>query len=160
MTTFTIDSDNNITVFAEAPASADQGEAFWSEKELGKLTADWPASRLVETWNSFAGAAPFDDLKPVKKFTDRKAAVARIWKAIQRLTPAPAPQATPVAPKKAGSKKSAANGEERATKGRHRRARRQQESQSARTTSPARRSYPHGHYGGNRVAGPQRSRVH
>ena len=115
MTTFTIDSDDNITVFAEAPASADQGESFSSEKELGKLTADWPASRLVDTWNSFAGAAPFDDLKPVKKFTDRKAAVARIWKAIQRLTPAPAPEATPVASKKAPSKKSAVKGEGRAT---------------------------------------------
>jgi Protein of unknown function (DUF3489) len=53
-------------------------------------------SRLVETWNSFAGVAPFDDLKPVKKFMDRKAAVARIWKAIQRLSPDAAPQATPV----------------------------------------------------------------
>ena len=105
MITFTIDSDNNISAFAEAPAGADQTESFSSEKELAKLTADWPASRLIETWNSFAGAAPFDDLKPVKKFTDRKAAVARIWKAIQRLTP--------VAPKNAGPKKSAAKGEER-----------------------------------------------
>ncbi len=39
-------------------------------------------SRLIDTWNSFAGVAPFDDLKPVKKFTDRKAAVSRIWKAV------------------------------------------------------------------------------
>jgi hypothetical protein len=34
--------------------------------------------------------APFDDLKPVKKFTDRKTAVARTWRAVQRLVPAPA----------------------------------------------------------------------
>ena len=27
----------------------------------------------------FAGVARFDDLKPVKKFTNRKSAVARIW---------------------------------------------------------------------------------
>ena len=33
----------------------------------------------METWNSFAGVAPFDDLKPVKKFTSRKLAVTRIW---------------------------------------------------------------------------------
>ena len=115
MVTFTISEDNNIIAFAQTPAGADQTESFSSEKELAKLTADWPASRLIETWNSFAGAAPFDDLKPVKKFTDRKAAVARIWKAIQRLTPAPAPQATPVASKKAPSKKSAVKGEGRAT---------------------------------------------
>jgi hypothetical protein len=30
-------------------------------------------------------------LKPVKKFTDRKAALGRIWKAVQRLTLTPAP---------------------------------------------------------------------
>jgi hypothetical protein len=29
--------------------------------------------------------APFGDLKPVKKFTDRKTAVTRIWQAIQKL---------------------------------------------------------------------------
>jgi hypothetical protein len=39
----------------------------------------------VDTWNSFAGAAPFDELKPVKKFTSRKYAVARIWAAVARL---------------------------------------------------------------------------
>ena len=50
---------------------------------------------------------PFGDLKPVKKFTDRKTAVTRIWKAIQALTPAPAPEAAPVAPKKAKATKRA-----------------------------------------------------
>ena len=48
-----------------------ESQSFSKEKELAKLTAEWPASRLVETWNSFAGVAPYDDLKPVKKFTDR-----------------------------------------------------------------------------------------
>ena len=43
---------------------------------------------------------PFDELKPVNKFTDRKAAVARIWKAIQRLDAATAQHAAPSAPKK------------------------------------------------------------
>ena len=97
MTTFTIDKDNNITAHAEVPAGADQTQSFSTEKELAKLTAEWPASRLVETWNSFAGVAPFDDLKPVKKFTDRKAAVSRIWKAVQRLTPSVAPEEAPAA---------------------------------------------------------------
>jgi hypothetical protein len=45
----------------------------------------WPASRLVEIWNSFAGAPPFAELKEVKRFTDRKSAVTRIWTAAQRL---------------------------------------------------------------------------
>jgi hypothetical protein len=52
--------------------------------------------------------APFDDLKPVKKFTDRKAAVARIFKAVGRLSPEVAPQATPVGTERTRSKKSPA----------------------------------------------------
>jgi hypothetical protein len=59
----------------------------------------------VEIWNSFAGVVPFDSLRPVKKFTDRKTAVSRIWKAIQALAPAPAQHTAPVAPKKAKSSK-------------------------------------------------------
>lgn len=33
-----------------------------------------------------SGVAPFNDLKPIKKFTSRKVAVARIWLAVQRLS--------------------------------------------------------------------------
>src|SRR6202521_6051745 len=106
MSTFTIDAENNITALAGPATGTDQSQSFSNAKELAKLTAEWPASRLVDTWNSFAGVAPFDDLKPVKKFTSRKAAVTRIWQAVQRLSPDGAPQAAPVAPAKAGSKKS------------------------------------------------------
>jgi hypothetical protein len=95
--TFTIDSDNNITAHAAAPAAQDNLVVFASQKELSKATAEWPISRLVETWNSFAGAPPFGDLKPVKKFENRAKATTRIWAAIQKLEAAPAPQAaTPV----------------------------------------------------------------
>lgn len=52
--------------------------------------------------------APFDDLKPVKRFARRKAEVARIWEAVQRLSPDGAPQAEPVAPAKGKAKKSPA----------------------------------------------------
>jgi hypothetical protein len=42
--------------------------------------------RFVTVWNSFAGVAGFGtELKPVKKFQNRNIAVARIWKALQRL---------------------------------------------------------------------------
>ncbi len=99
MRLFTIDTDNNITAFPAADQIPEGQEHFASEKELAKLAANWPADRLVQVWNSFAGVAPFDDLKPIKKFTDRKTAVARVWKAIQRLDAAPAPQAAGVAPK-------------------------------------------------------------
>src|ERR1035437_3919898 len=86
MRTFIIDSDNNITIFAsqqQAKATDATGaEAFTSQEELTKLAAEWPGGRLVEIWNSLTG------VDPVKKFTDRKTAIARIWKAIQSLQPA------------------------------------------------------------------------
>lgn len=103
MTTYTIDADNNITAHAELPAGADQ--AFASEKDFAKLSADWPASRLVDTWNNFAGVVPFDDLKQVTKFRDRKAATGRIWKAVQRLNAPVAPTSAPEGPKKVRAKK-------------------------------------------------------
>ncbi len=124
MSTFTIDTDNNITAHAELPAGADATQSFASQKELAKLTADWPISRLADTWNSFAGAAPFDDLKPVKKFTDRKSAVARIWKAVQRLATNAAQQGDPDTPqaertgKKATSPKKASRAKQGAAEAR------------------------------------------
>jgi hypothetical protein len=108
MRLFAIDTDNNITAFPAAEQIPEDQEHFASEKELAKLAATWPADRLVQIWNSFAGVAPFDDLKPVKKFTDRKTAVARVWKAIQRLDAVPAaPQAATVAQKAKGPGKAA-----------------------------------------------------
>src|ERR1035441_6261116 len=83
--TFTIDTDNNITAHDAPPAAQDNVVACATEKEFTKATAEWPINRLVEVWNGFAGAPPFGDLKPVKKFTDRKTAAGRIWKAIQVL---------------------------------------------------------------------------
>ena len=113
MSTFTIDASNNITAHVQVPAGADESQSFSTAKELAKLTGEWPVSRLVDTWNSFAGVAPFDDLKPVKKFTSRKAAVGRIWQAVQRLSGDAAEPAAPVATKRARSKKSAAKASRR-----------------------------------------------
>ena len=121
MRLFAIDNDNTITAFPAAEQIPEGQEQFASEKELAKLAANWPTDRLVQIWNSFAGVAGFcSDLKPVKKFTDRKSAVARIWKAIQGLDGAapetataaqeaatPAPKAPKGAPKKAKATKTA-----------------------------------------------------
>src|SRR3984957_15898075 len=89
MNTFTIDANNNITAFASLDdaraAKIHNAEYFGSSPELTKLVASWPRNRPVEIWNSFAGVAPFTGLKPVKRFTERKVAVARIWDAIQVL---------------------------------------------------------------------------
>jgi hypothetical protein len=98
MPTFTIDPDNNITALGEVSADTGPDHAFSSEKELAKLTADWPVSRLIQIWNSFAGVAPFNDLRPVKKFTSRKVAVARLWSAAERLAAGAAQPARKVAP--------------------------------------------------------------
>jgi hypothetical protein len=127
-TTFAIDNDNNITAFAATKQVPEGQDRFASQKEFAKLSADWPIARFPEVWNAFAGAPPFGALKPVKKFTDRKTAVTRIWTVIQKLdegmlrasireteamlkaartAPAPAPQAAPVAPKKAKAAKQA-----------------------------------------------------
>jgi hypothetical protein len=69
----------------------------------------------VEVWNSFAGAAPFTDLKPVKKFTNRKMGVERIWTAIQALLANVAKPATRVAPAKGKRKKDAPKSKRRHT---------------------------------------------
>jgi hypothetical protein len=111
MTTFAIDTDNTITAYLAGEPIPEGQARFASEKELMKLAANWPAERLVEIWNGFAGVPPFGDLKPVKKFTDRKTAVARVWKAVQALTPTPAPQAAPAATKQAKATKEATNGD-------------------------------------------------
>ena len=80
MATFTIDSDNNITGYAPGETVPDRNtERFTTEGELATLAEQWPAARLVEVWNSIPGLAP------VRKFTSRKTAVARIWKAAQSL---------------------------------------------------------------------------
>jgi len=100
MKLFSIDADNTITTYAAAEQIPEGQEHFATEKELAAVAANWPADRLVAVWNSFAGVAGFGaDLKPVKKFTDRKSAVARIFKAVQKLDGAPdaTPEATPAA---------------------------------------------------------------
>ena len=118
MTTFAIATDNNITAFTAAEQVPEGHDRFATEKEFAKLSADWPINRFAEVWNAFAGVVPFDSLKPVKKFTDRKTAVGRIWKAIQALTPTPTSQAAPAAPKKArATKQATAKSDASGTKG-------------------------------------------
>ncbi len=82
MKTFTIDNDNNIGVFAskkEAAAASTPSDPFVSQSELAELAAAWPASRLVQIWNGIPGVTA------VTRFTNRKVATERIWKAIQNL---------------------------------------------------------------------------
>ena len=98
MKTFTIDPENNISVFStpeEASAAATTPfDTFTSENELAELAANWPTERLVATWNSLAGVTP------AKAFKDHNAAVNQIWTRIQNLGETPEPQADqPTKPK-------------------------------------------------------------
>jgi hypothetical protein len=49
---------------------------FTNREELGQVAAQWSTSRLVRLWNGLPGVTP------VKRFTDRKTALNRIWKAL------------------------------------------------------------------------------
>jgi len=60
-----------------AAASATPFDPFTSAGELAELAAEWPMSRLVEIWNSIPGVTA------VTKFTNKKIATERIWKAIE-----------------------------------------------------------------------------
>jgi hypothetical protein len=82
MKTFTIYTGGTITVFAtkkEAAATTTPFDPFTSQSELAEVAAEWPANRLVEIWNGIPG------VNAVTKFTNRKIAIERIWKAIQNL---------------------------------------------------------------------------
>jgi hypothetical protein len=64
-------------------------QCFSTAEEFGELAGTWPVGRLIEIWSSIPGS------QPVKKFTDRKTAVSRIWKGIQSLKETTASQPTP-----------------------------------------------------------------
>ena len=89
MTTYSLDTENNLAVHPDKDAAIQEagttGAVFAAEAKLSEATASWPTSRMVQIWNGFAGAPPFADLTEIKKFKDRKTAVARIWAAAQRL---------------------------------------------------------------------------
>jgi hypothetical protein len=100
MSAYTIDRENNITVFdssKEIEASGGETESFSNSEDLAALADQWPGTRLVEIWNSLPG------VEPVRRFTSRKVAVARIWKAIQHLQPAGEAPERAVASNKAGA---------------------------------------------------------
>jgi hypothetical protein len=85
MPAFTIDAENNITIFPslkEIEVSGAETETFTNLEELTALANKWPGARLVEIWNSLPG------VEPIKRFTSRSVAVKRIWKVIQHLKPA------------------------------------------------------------------------
>lgn len=74
---FCIGAANDISpVTSKSPKRADS-LTFSSEREFSLRTARWPSSRLVEVWNRLP------NVHLVRKFTDRRTAIRRIWRAIQ-----------------------------------------------------------------------------
>ena len=82
-TVFTIHVDHKVevsTLKGKHPSS-DGSIKFSSERELGRLAAHWPGTRLVEIWNHLPS------VRKLTKFTDRKTAIHRLWTALQELEP-------------------------------------------------------------------------
>jgi len=85
---FTINAENNITFHASCREDKETiGDVFSTEEQFADTIGN-DNKRLLEIWNSLPG------VKPVSKFANRKAAIGRIWKAIQNLG-GPATEAVP-----------------------------------------------------------------
>jgi hypothetical protein len=109
MTTFTIDTENNITAFA-APDQAEAviaagAQPFATSEELTQLATGWPAERLLAIWNSLPGVTQ------AKGFKTSKAAATKIWRRIQIMVEPQKPvEAAPKAERKPKSGAQSAKG--------------------------------------------------
>src|SRR5438876_7879039 len=106
--TFTINTQGNIVRHESTAAIPEGNLAFSTEAELATLAESWPVTRLVNIWNALPG------VPPVRKFTDRKTAIRRIWAALQVTTPA-APAGKPQIPAKRSAPKPKSATAKRAT---------------------------------------------
>ena len=81
--TFVIDATDHAKAYASIGAARKcrDGPPFASEDAFASVSAGWPMLRLVEIWNKLPG------MQSVRKFTDRKTALRRIWTALQALSP-------------------------------------------------------------------------
>ena len=109
MLTFTIDRNNHIAVLTAPNQVNPEAARFSGAGDLRRLAKRWPGPRLVEIWNALPGQ------KPVKKFTNRKVAVSRIWAAAQSLAPDRGPAALRLVPEKANASKRASRNQDPAT---------------------------------------------
>jgi hypothetical protein len=77
---FEVTSDDHIlSTVDELQTEADEHRStFATEQELQDLARTWPMKRLIAIWNSLPG------VRPVGKFENRRIAIARIWRAIQK----------------------------------------------------------------------------
>lgn len=106
--TFTIDTENSISVFAtpeEAAAnSATPFDTFSNAGELAELAKAWPAERLVAIWNQVPGLTPATEIK------DSAKAAKLIFKRLEKNGAAPAREKKPKAEQKAKGRAQSAKG--------------------------------------------------
>jgi hypothetical protein len=81
MKLFLITANNQVRVLASGQKATAGDVVFGSAEELAASVHEWPMARLAEVWNQLPGA------KQIRKFIDRKAAVRRLWEALQGLPP-------------------------------------------------------------------------
>ncbi len=83
-TEFTIHLDRKVGILTlkDKHPSNNGVLTFSNERELRKLAARWPGTRLVQIWNQLPG------VRKVTRFTDRDIAIRRIWAVVQELAPA------------------------------------------------------------------------
>jgi hypothetical protein len=104
MKMFAIDEMGKIAAVDPENVRAEQ-TTFTTERELAAVTSEWSGGRLVEIWNQLPGVTT------IRKFTDRKSAIVRIWKEVQTLEPVVAPQTAQKLAKKARSSHEATTAE-------------------------------------------------
>lgn len=93
MTIFTIDEQHQVRAFPAQAAKRNQNGSFATLEEFVGVVGAWPVARLVQLWNGLPGVTP------VKKFTDRKSGIARLWHAIHKLAALSVPHEGPRSPK-------------------------------------------------------------
>ena len=75
---FQVTAEDHIRVLEEhGSADSARDNSFASEQELQEVTSAWPMKRLIAIWNRLPG------VEAVTRFTDRKTAIRRIWRALQ-----------------------------------------------------------------------------
>src|SRR5205085_6803816 len=78
---FHLTTEDHIRAINEQDAGdMEGGTTFTTEQEFDELAKEWPIKRLVAIWNRLPG------VQAVTRFTDRKTAITRIWRAIQPQT--------------------------------------------------------------------------
>ena len=75
---FQVTAEDHMHVLEEhGLGDSARDNSFASEQELQEVASAWPMKRLIEIWNHLPG------VEPVTRFTDRKTAIRRIWRALQ-----------------------------------------------------------------------------